>query len=253
MGIALSVLALRSADEEAPPTVNRTGMRTTLDPGQLTDADDRFQIKPVLAYFKAAWKLKEAELTVWTADLNKYTQILDSDTPDELVDIVVPTRNLVFYTIPESEQHVPSLLNVKTSTSDFVVNVRRYLDQALRFVAVNASAYDARIMSLSQNEINRFKDEELTSWTAMLNEVDDLLQLFAEKFDAAFPSEDEEVTQVLIALSTASPAAQDASWRAASEEAFASASEALRALQTNALYLNLLSEDPEVNYWVLFG
>ena len=222
-------------------------MRTTLDPGQLTDADDRFQIKPVLAYFKAAWELHEAKLTVWTADLKTYTQIVEGVSSED----VVPTRSLFFYT---NSVLIATETNLTKLGLDFVNNVLLFLNEARRFVAAEASADEARIVSLSQNEIKRFEDDELTSWTAMLEVVNALVEkLTTNVLSIASVREEQDIPTVWDALIQASEDSPDIPSTTASE-ALRRRETALLALETSALYQGLvLAQDlTGEEWWVLF-
>ena len=180
MGIALRVLALRSADKEAPPTVDRTGIRSTLESSQLTDADDLFGIKPVLAYFRYVWNDLDANLnhSEWTADLDEYIQIVEDGPPYEFD---ATRKTIYFYLASNPGFQTDSNDGAERATGPqrrFVAEVRRFLAAAVAFVAANGRAYEARVVAAGLGEVRRFEATEVASWAAMLDGIDARMERF---------------------------------------------------------------------------
>ena len=183
MVIVLGVLASRSADKAEPPTVNTTATPSTLESSQLRDADDLFRIKPVLDYFQDVWTHCNDvhRHTSWETDLDAYINMINGkevtrfDDRDKPVDFYLDLK----YGISKRN------FSVYEGLRFFLKDVKRFLDLALKAVANNKRRYQGSVVSSSRGELRRFEQEELRSWTDMLDAVNEQVATFDELYYAS--------------------------------------------------------------------
>jgi hypothetical protein len=186
MGIALGVLAFRSADNAAPPVV-----RNTLDSSQLTDADDQFKIIPLLSYFADLFKARDDlyQIDTWETDLSMCSKIAKGETSD------FAGENTIFHILAahpgllSADEH--RNLGVTVSERTFVNSVKWFLDKALIYIDDHASAYEQRIVTMSRDEIRRYLDTEVESRVKKLDAIDDAFKGYMDILRSAFLSSED--------------------------------------------------------------